>query len=556
MSSLSASIVAALVAALALPAAAAADTPASPAAAATPALGVLPGPQVGAPAPAFSLKTLEGKSVSLDAYRGKTLVINAWATWCPPCREEMPDLIASAPKLANDGVVVLGVDTTESAPIVRAYVAAKGVTYAQAIDADRSFAKAYDVQYFPTTFVIDARGVLRARYVDVITAAQLFSLVADAKHGVDGRVVSALQTKIDATLSDPSIDFSGDPAAIEANAKKAANAIAAADNLLDESDAAKGNPTDFLRTRAEQSALRDKAVTALVSIGTSTGDQALLPRLRGDAARDREQWKDALDAYRAALALDPKNTSILSGIALAAGRLEQYDAAVDADRQIVALSPDDVDGMVTLARAQLKTGHTEDAYATFARAAALAKRHVDADPGKASLVRMLAYVHAYTGRAYAQNGDRVRARAEFEQLLSWAQKLPPSDARHDMYIEEGQEAIVALGLAAPHRAATVSLVPWTGPDLPGSIPNTRKFRLVVVGTSGKDVALSAGGVPKGWVASFCTDRVCSPSKVTLAVPTSGVKIVEFQLIPPGNDARTPKVRVTARDGASVSSATT
>lgn len=555
MISVSGPLVAALVVALALPAAA--DVPASPAPAAqTPALAALTGPELGAPAPAFSLKTLDGKAVSLEAYRGKTLVINTWATWCPPCRQEMPDLIAAAPKLAKDGVVLLGVDTTEGAPIVRAYVAAKGVAFAQAIDADRSFAKAYDVQYFPTTFVIDARGVLRARYIDVIAPAQLFALVADAKRGANGRIVSALQTKIDATLSDASIDFSGDPAAIEANAKKAESAITAADDLLDAGDAAKGNPTDLLRTRTEQSTLRDKAVAALVNVGTSAVDQALLPRLRGDAARDREQWKDALDAYRAALALDPKNMGVLAGIALATGRLEQYDAAVDAETQLVALDPENVDGIVSLARAQLKAGRTDDAYATFARAGALAKRHVDAGRGKASLVRMLAYVHLYAGRAYAQNGDHVRARAEFEQLVSWAQKLPPSDTRHDMYIEEGQEAIVALGLTAPRRAATVSLVPWTGPDLPGSIPNTRKFRLVVVGTPGKDVAMSAGGVPKGWVASFCTDRVCSPSKVTLAIPDSGVKIVEFQLIPPGNDARTPKIRVTAHDGAGESSATT
>ncbi|HYW53310.1 MAG TPA: TlpA disulfide reductase family protein, partial [Dongiaceae bacterium] len=124
----------------------------------------LTGPQVGSAAPDFHLTTLGGKRVSLADYRGKTLVLNEWATWCPPCREETPDLIAAAKKLGGKGdVVFLGVDSTEAAPIVRAFIASKSLPYANAIDADKSFSKAYDVRAFPTTFVISPDGVLRAR---------------------------------------------------------------------------------------------------------------------------------------------------------------------------------------------------------------------------------------------------------------------------------------------------------------------------------------------------------------------------------------------------------
>src|ERR1700726_1492168 len=151
---------------------------------------VLTGPQLGVQAPDFSFRTLDGKTVSLATYRGKTLVVNVWATWCPPCRQEMPDLIATAPKLAKNGVAVLGVDTTEDAPIVRAYVSAKGVPYPQAIDSDKAFSTAYDVQYFPTTYVIDPQGVLRARYIDVIAPAQLNGLVAAANRGENASIVS------------------------------------------------------------------------------------------------------------------------------------------------------------------------------------------------------------------------------------------------------------------------------------------------------------------------------------------------------------------------------
>ena len=78
----------------------------------------LTGPQVGAPAPDFSLTTTSGKPVSLAAFRSKTLVVNVWATWCPPCREETSTLISAAKAAAGPGeVVFLGVDSTEAAPI-------------------------------------------------------------------------------------------------------------------------------------------------------------------------------------------------------------------------------------------------------------------------------------------------------------------------------------------------------------------------------------------------------------------------------------------------------
>src|SRR4030081_2906918 len=113
---------------------------------------VLTGPQVGAPAPDFHLTTLDGKAVSLADYRGKTLVLNDWATWCPPCRQETADLIAAAKKFGvKRDVGCLGVASTEAAPIVRAFVASKSVPYAQAIDGDKAFSKAYDVRAYPST---------------------------------------------------------------------------------------------------------------------------------------------------------------------------------------------------------------------------------------------------------------------------------------------------------------------------------------------------------------------------------------------------------------------
>ena len=181
----------------------------------------LSGPQVGAPAPDFHLTTVDGKSVSLADFRGKTLVLNDWATWCPPCREETPDLIAAAKKLsAKGGVVFLGVDSTEAAPIVRAFVASKSMPYAQAIDADKAFSNAYDVRAYPSTFVISGDGVLRARYVGNISPQVLAGFVADARAGRNGVLATAAQKKVDAYLDPAKFTFQGDAAALAGTAKK------------------------------------------------------------------------------------------------------------------------------------------------------------------------------------------------------------------------------------------------------------------------------------------------------------------------------------------------
>ena len=517
-----------------------------------------PGPVVGMPAPDFSLTTLAGKRVSLASFRGKTVVINTWATWCPPCRQEMPELITAARALQKSGVAVLGVDSTEEAPIVRAYVAARNVSYPQAIDTMKSFSTAYDVQYFPSTFVIDRSGVLRARVIDIVTPKELNGLVADATAGRNGVITSPLQTKIDATLAESNFSFAGDRDALTKNAQAVGKAIDAAEDLIGRSDAASGNATDFIRTRAEEAAIRDRAIASLVTAATagSANDVSPLALLQGDAARDREQWQQAIDAYRTVLANDPKNEDALEGIALSAARLKQYDLAIDADTKIAALAPTSTSDLIDLARAQAAGDKQSDAYATFEKALALAQPNFDAHPSDPKAIKPLAAVHLYFGRAYARAGDAPHAREQFLALSELATKLPASDSRHDMYLEESQEAIVALTLGASGGGASLSVAPWTGAVLPGSIPDTIKFRVIVAGGAGKTIALKATDVPKGWVASFCSDKVCAPFHTSVDIPESGVKIVEFQLVPPSAKATAPKVRITSSGDGSESSATT
>jgi peroxiredoxin len=527
-------------------------------------VGPLSGPKLGAPAPNFVLRTIDGERVTLAQYRGKTLVLNVWATWCPPCREETPDLAKTARDLRGRNVEFLGVDITEDAPIVRAFVAAKGVPYAQAIDRTRTFERDYDVQAFPTTYVIDPQGVLRARYLDVATPGQLRAFVAAAQAGTNFVLRSPQQERIDALLAPSAFSFSGDSGAtaartrgaVVAETRRAVAAIEAADRLVDESDAAAGKPVDVLRTIAAEAALRDRAIAAFAPLAANEADRALLARMRGDAAKDHEQWEGALAAYRAALAVRPDDTNALEGVAFAAGRLERYALVARTQERLTALEPDSVEALVSLGITYGKQKRSADAVATFDRAIALARKHVSAQPGSASAVRKLAWTYLYRGRTLAKLGAANDARASFTSLLAWARKLPKTDERYEMYLEEGQEALVALNLNAPGSATTLSLSPWTGPELPGSAPNTFKYRLVVAGTPGRAVALSTAGLPKAWIASFCTDRLCAPLRVDVRLPNSGVKVIEFQLVPPATAAHAPAVRVIGNDGVREASATT
>jgi len=501
----------------------------------------LTGPQVGSPAPDFHLTTLDGKPVSLADFRGKTVVLNDWATWCPPCREETPDLIAAAKKLgAKHDVLFLGVDSTEAAPIVRAFVASKSIPYAQAIDADKAFSKAYDVRAFPTTFVISGDGVLRARYVGNISPPVLAGFVDDARAGRNGVLATAAQKKADALLDPAKFAFDGDAAAVRAVAKKVLSAIDAAENV--------DGDTDYLRTQAEENALRDAAAKALAPVADTDDSKILLARLEGDTASAREQWPEALAAYRRGLAVAPADVDLLNGYATALHDTGDDAGATDAYATVAHVAPS-IDAFVSLGVSAGDAKRFNDASVAFAQAIGRARAAVDAAPKNAKAIRKLAWAYLYRGRMYVKAGEPEKARAAFAQTSAWTSKLPKTDSRYAMYLEEAQEATVALDASHPAGKTALSLAPWTGPDLPGSVASTYKYRLVVAGTPGKTVALAASGLPKRWIASFCSDRQCAPFRTTVALPASGVKVIEFQVIPQTAAPSAPTIRVDG-DGAS------
>ncbi|WP_165452147.1 TlpA family protein disulfide reductase [Paenibacillus thalictri] len=117
-------------------------------------------------APDISLQTTEGKTVKLSDYRGKKVLLNFWASWCPPCRAEMPDLEQFYRESAGLDVVVLAVNMTNTEARrsdVDAFAANQGLTFPILLDTDGTAGGAYRVMAYPTSYWIDASGLVRDR---------------------------------------------------------------------------------------------------------------------------------------------------------------------------------------------------------------------------------------------------------------------------------------------------------------------------------------------------------------------------------------------------------
>ncbi len=127
-------------------------------------------PTVGAPAIAFDLKSLDGKPVGLTSFRGKPLVLNFFASWCDPCRDEMPLINELASKAAKDGYHVLGIAVEDTRAAVTEFVKESKLVFPIALDLNSTVRRAYRIFGPPATFFIDGKGIIRDVVLGPITA--------------------------------------------------------------------------------------------------------------------------------------------------------------------------------------------------------------------------------------------------------------------------------------------------------------------------------------------------------------------------------------------------
>lgn len=131
------------------------------------------GPIENGPAPDFTLQDFDGRSVTLSDLRGQVVVINFWASWCPPCREEAAYLERTWRKYKDQGVVFIGVDYVDTEKAALAYMEEFDITYFNGPDIGTRISDAYNIQGVPETFFIARNGEVRGMHIGPIYSPDL-----------------------------------------------------------------------------------------------------------------------------------------------------------------------------------------------------------------------------------------------------------------------------------------------------------------------------------------------------------------------------------------------
>ena len=129
----------------------------------------------------FTLQDLTGRETSLNAFRGKVVFLNFWATWCGPCRAEIPSMEKLYTELKDQGFTIVAVNSQESAEQVSAFVQEMGMSFPVLLDSAGKAGATYTVRAIPTTYIIDPQGSIRGRMVGTREwyTPQIISLVKD-----------------------------------------------------------------------------------------------------------------------------------------------------------------------------------------------------------------------------------------------------------------------------------------------------------------------------------------------------------------------------------------
>lgn len=131
------------------------------------------GPLDAGAAPDFTLTTFEGETITLSELQGQVVVINFWASWCPPCREEAAYLERTWREYQDQGVMFIGVDYADTEKEALAYIDEFDITYPNGPDVGTRISQAYRIRGVPETFFVDRQGQLRGVHIGPLKAPQL-----------------------------------------------------------------------------------------------------------------------------------------------------------------------------------------------------------------------------------------------------------------------------------------------------------------------------------------------------------------------------------------------
>ncbi|MFS0782127.1 TlpA family protein disulfide reductase [Bacillus sp. 1P06AnD] len=131
----------------------------------------MPGLEKGMAAPNFTLKNLDGKEVQLSSLKGKNVIINFWATWCPPCKEEMPDLQKFYAEYGQN-VELLAINN-DPYNDVKGFAGSYGITFPVLLEDKTHVSETYEIIAFPSTYFIDKKGNIAYKHIGQITYEQL-----------------------------------------------------------------------------------------------------------------------------------------------------------------------------------------------------------------------------------------------------------------------------------------------------------------------------------------------------------------------------------------------